>query len=169
MNICIYKLSKTKKSRLWPSVELFFQYGLSDSFELGMTTNFSGLIGDVKYQFFDGEVLDMAVDLGVGTSSAPQIRDNETSYDTYNSIYPAAIFTLNFSDRFRTSLSLEHKKSYNDDPEGEKSSTSFNGGSINVSAGKDYLFMAQTSYFTGKDFKGRDVLLRSFGLGFGFQ
>ena len=69
-----------------PSVELFFQYGLSDSFELGMTTNFSGLIGDVKYQFFDGEVLDMA----------------------------------------------------------------------------------QTSYFTGKDFKGRNVLLRSIGLGFGF-
>ena len=38
-----------------------------------------------------------------------------------------------------------------------------------VAIGKDYLFMAQTSYFTGKDFKGRDVLLRSFGLGFGFQ
>ena len=83
-NKIIRNLTKTKKSRLWPSVELFFQYGLSDSFELGMTTNFSSLIGDVKYQFFDGEVLDMAVDLGVGTSSAPQIRDNETSYDTYN-------------------------------------------------------------------------------------
>jgi hypothetical protein len=40
----IRNLTKTKKSRLWPSVELFFQYGLSDSFELGMTTNFSGLI-----------------------------------------------------------------------------------------------------------------------------
>ena len=133
-----------------------------------MTTNFTGLIGDVKYQFFDGEVLDMAVDLGVGTALVPHIVDNETKWDTYNSIYPAAIFTLNFSDKFRTSLSLEHKKSYNDSPESEKSNTSFNGGSINISAGKDYLFMAQTSYFTGKDFQGRDVLLKSFGLGFAF-
>ena len=28
------------KSRVWPSVELYVQNGLSDSFELGMTTNF---------------------------------------------------------------------------------------------------------------------------------
>ena len=44
------------KSRIWPTVEFFVQYGLSDSFELGMTTNFIGLIGDVKFQFFDGKV-----------------------------------------------------------------------------------------------------------------
>ena len=113
----------------------------------------------------------MAVDLGVGTSLLPQIRDNETKYDTFNSIYPAAIFTLNLSEKFRISLSLEYKKSYNDNPEGEKSRASFNGGSINISAGKNYLSMAQTSYFAGKDFQGRDVLLKSFGLefAFGFQ
>ena len=158
------------KSRVWPTVELFVQYGLSDRFELGMTTNFIGLIGDVKYQYFDGEVLDMAVDLGFGTSPGASTYDvdNETGDSLYNTFYPAAIFTLNFSEKFRTSLSHEHKKSYNTNPaEDEKSTASFNGGSINVSAGKDYLFMAQTSYFSGKDFQGRDVLLRSIGFGFG--
>ena len=63
-----------------------------------MTTNFIGLIGDVKYQYFDGEVLDMAVDLGVGTSPGASTYDvdNETGDSLYNTIYPAAIFTLNF-------------------------------------------------------------------------
>ena len=54
----------------------------------------------------------MAFDLGVGISSFPQIRDNETVYDSYYSIYPAAFFTLNLSDKFRASLGLEHKKIY---------------------------------------------------------
>ena len=151
-------------------MELFFRHGMSESLELGMTINFFSLIGDVKYQFFDGEVLDMAVDLGVGASPGASTvdTDNETEDSSCNSIYPAAIFTLNFSEKLKTSLGLEHKNSYNTNPvEGEKLSTSFNGGSINVSAGTDYLFMAQTSYFTGKDFKGRDVILRSIGIGLG--
>ena len=166
--------SSFKKSRLWPSWEFFFQYGLTDSFGMGLKTNLGSIIADTnfiadaKFQYFDGEVLDMAFDLGIGTSSFPQIRDNETVYDTYNSIYPAAIFTLNFSDKFRTSLSLEHKKIDNSNPEGDESSASFNGGSINISTGKDSNFIAQTSYFTGKDFKKYEVVLRSIGFGFAF-
>jgi len=71
---------------------------MSESLELGMTINFFSLIGDVKYQFFDGEVLDMAVDLGVGASPGASTvdTDNETEDSSCNSIYPAAIFTLNF-------------------------------------------------------------------------
>ena len=95
---------------------------------MGLKTNLASIIADTnlvldaKYQFFDGGVLDMAFDLGIGTSSFPQIRDNETVYDTYYSIYPAALFTLNLSDNFRTSLGLEHKKIYNINTEGEESS-----------------------------------------------
>ena len=100
----------------------------------------------------------MAFDLGIGTSSFPQIRDNEIVYDTYYSIYPAAIFTLNLSDYFRTSLGLEHKKIYNSNPEGEESSASFNGGSVNISVGKEFNFIVQTSYFDGKDFKNNEVV-----------
>ena len=86
----------------------------------------------------------MAFDLGVGISSFPQIRDNETLYDTYYSVYPAAIFTLNFSDKFSTSLGLEHKKIYNSNPEGEESSTSLKGGYVNISAGNELNFIVQT-------------------------
>ena len=104
-------------------------------------------VADSKYQYFDGEVLDMAFDLGIGTSSFPQIRDNETVYDTYYSIYPAAWFTLKLSDKFRASLGLEHKKIYNSNPEGEKWSAGFNGGSVNILAGKEFNFLVQTSLF----------------------
>ena len=83
----------------------------------------------------------MAFDLGVGISSFPQIRDNETVYNSYYSIYPAAFFTLNLSDKFRTSLGLEHKKIYNSNPEGEGSIAVFNGGFVNISAGKDFNFI----------------------------
>ena len=44
---------------------------------------------------------------------------NETVYDTYYSIYPAALFTLKLSDKLRTSLGMEHKKIYNSNPEGD--------------------------------------------------
>ena len=95
-------------------------------------------------------------------------RDNETEYDSYYSIYPAAIFTLNWSDYFMTSLGLEHKKIYNSNPEGEDSIASFNGGSVNISAGKEFYFIIQTSYFDGKDFKNNEVVLRSIGFGLAF-
>ena len=140
-NETLYDGSSIKKSRFWPSWEFFVQHGITENFGLGLKTNLASIIADTnlvldaKYQYFDGEVLDMAFDLGIGTSSFPQIRDNETVYDTYYSIYPAAIFTLNLSDKFRTSHGLEHKKIYNSNPEGEESSASFNGGSVNISAG----------------------------------
>ena len=95
-------------------------------------------------------------------------RDNETEYDSYYSIYPAAIFTLNWSDYFMTSLGLEHKKIYNSNPEVERSIVSFNGGSVNISARKDFNFIFQTSYFDGIDFKNNEVVLRSLGFGLAF-
>ncbi len=70
---------------------------------MGLKTNLesviedTNLVADAKYQYFEGEVLDMTFDLGIGTSSFPQIRDNQTVYDTFYSIYPAALFTLNIS------------------------------------------------------------------------
>ena len=75
---------------------------------------------------------------------------NETVYDTYYSIYPAALFTSKLSDKLRTSLGLEHKKIYNSNPEGEESSASFKGGSVNISAGEEFNFIVQTSYFLGE-------------------
>ena len=95
-------------------------------------------------------------------------RDNETEYDSYYSIYPAAIFTLNWSDYFMTSLGLEHKKIYNSNPEGEQSSASFDGVSVDIPAGKEFNFIVQTSYFYGKDFKNNEVVLRSIGFVFAF-
>ena len=89
----------------------------------------------------------MAFDLGIGNSYFPQIRDNETVCYTFYSAYPAALFTLKLSDKFRTSLGLEHKKIYNSNPEGEKSIASFNGGSVNISAGEEFNFIVQTSLF----------------------
>ena len=86
----------------------------------------------------------------------------------FYSIYPAVIFTLNLLDNFRTSLGLEHKKIYNSNPEGEESTASFNGGSVNISAGKEFNFIVQTSYFYGNDFKNNEVVLRSIGFGFAF-
>ena len=83
---------------------------------MGLKTNLASVIVNTnlvtaaQYQYFDGEVLDMAFDLGIGTSSFPQIRDNETVYDTFYSIYPAALFTFKLSDKFGTSLGMEHKK-----------------------------------------------------------
>ena len=43
---------------------------------------------------------------------------------------------------------MEHKKIYNSNPEGKGSSTSFKGGSVNISAGEELNFIVQTSYFT---------------------
>ena len=73
----LYDGSSLKKSRLWPSWEFFLQYRLTDSFGMGLKTNLGSIIADAKFQFFDGEVLDMAFDLGIGTSSFRQIRDNK--------------------------------------------------------------------------------------------
>ena len=58
------------------------------------------------------------------------------------------LLLFHFSNNFRTSLGLEHKKIYNSNPEGEESSASFNGGSVNISAGEELNFIVQTSYFT---------------------
>ena len=86
---------------------------------MGLKTNLASIIADTnlvldaKYQYFDGKVLDVAFDLSIGTSFFPQIRDNETVYDTYYSIYLAALFTLMLSENFMSSLGLEHKKIYN--------------------------------------------------------
>ena len=170
-NETLHDGSSIEKSRFWPSWEFFGQYGITENFGLGLKTNLASifadtnLVLDAKYQYFDGVVIDMEFDLGVGISSFPQIRDNETVYDSYYSIYPAAIFTLNLSDYFRTSLGLEHKKIYNSNPEGEESSASFKGGSVNISAGEEFNFIVQTSYFYGKDFKNNKVFLRSIGFG----
>ena len=60
---------------------------------------------------------------------------------------------------------MEHKKIYNSNPEAEESSASFNGGSVNISASKEFNFIVQTSYFDGKDFKNNEVVLRSIGFG----
>ena len=152
-NETLHDGSSIEKSRFWPSWEFFVQNGITENFGLVLQTNLASiiadtnLVADAKYQYFDGEVLDMAFDLGIGTSSFPQIRDNETVYDTYYSIYPAALFTLKLSDKLRTSLGMEHKKIYNSNPEGEGSSTSFKGGSVNISAGEEFTFLVQTSYF----------------------
>ena len=96
------------------------------------------------------------------------MRDNETVYDTYYSIYPAALFTLKLPANFRSSLGLEHKKIYNSNPEGEKLSASFNGGSVNISAEEEFNFIVQTSYFYGKDFKNNEIVLRRIGFGLAF-
>ena len=173
-NETLHDGSSIEKSRFWPSWEFFVQHGITKNFGLGLKTNLvsivadTNFVADAKYQYFDGEVLDMAFDLGVGISSFPQTRDNETVYDNYYSVYPAAIFTLNLSDYFRTSLGLEHKKIYNSNPEGEESTASFRGGSVNISAGKDFNFIFQTSYFDGNDFKNNEVVLRSIGFGLAF-
>ena len=63
---------------------------------------------------------------------------------------------------------MEHKKIYNSNPEGEGSSTSFKGGSVNISAGEELNFIVQTSYFYGNDFKNYEVVLRSIGFGLAF-
>ena len=173
-NETLFDGSSIEKSRLWPSWEFFAQHGITENFGLGLKTNLVSIFADTnfvldaKYQYFDGEVLDMAFDLGVGTSSFPQIRDNDTVYDSYYSIYPVAIFTLNLSDNLRTSLGLEHKKIYNSNPEGEESITSFNGDPVNILAGKEFNFIVQTSYFDGKDFKNNEVVLRSISFGLAF-
>ena len=99
-NETLYDGSSIEKSRFWPSWEFFVQHGITENFGLGLKTNLASiiadtnLVADAKYQYFDGEVLDMAFDLGISTSSFPQIRDNETVYHTYYSIYPEALFTL---------------------------------------------------------------------------
>ena len=85
--------SSIEKSRFWLSWKFFVKHGISEYFGLSLKTNLASVITDAKYQYFDGEVLDMAFDLGIGTTSFPQIRDNETVYDTYYSIYPAALIT----------------------------------------------------------------------------
>ena len=91
-NETLYDGSSIEKSRFWPSWEFFVQHGITENFGLGLKTNLASiiadtnLVADAKYKYFDGEVIDMAFDLGISTSSFPQIRDNETVYDTYYSI-----------------------------------------------------------------------------------
>ena len=63
---------------------------------------------------------------------------------------------------------MEHKKIYNSNPEGEESSASFKGVSVNISAGEEFNFIVQTSYFYGKDFKNNEVVLRIIGFGLAF-
>ena len=72
------------------------------------------------------------------------------------------------SENFMSSLGLEHKKIYNSNPQGEQSSTSFDGGSVNISAGEEFNFIVQKSYFFVEDFKNNEVVLRSIGFGLGF-
>ena len=70
----------------------------------------------------------------------------------FYSIYPKALFTLELSNKFRTSFGLEHKKIYNSNPEGEESNASFNGGSVNISAGEEFNFYCSDKLFLRKGF-----------------
>ena len=63
---------------------------------------------------------------------------------------------------------MEYKKIINSNPEGEESCVSFNGGSVNVSAGEDFNLIFHTSYFYVNNFKNNEVVLKSIGFGFAF-
>ena len=79
-NETLYDGSSIEKSRFWPSWEFFGQYGITENFGLGLKTNLASIVADTnfvadaKYQYFEGEVLDLAFDLGVGISSFPQMK-----------------------------------------------------------------------------------------------
>ena len=80
-NETLYDGSSIEKSRFWPSWEFFAQHGITENFGLGLKTNLASIVADTnfvedaKYQYFEGEVLYMAFELGVGISSFPQIYE----------------------------------------------------------------------------------------------
>ena len=79
-NETLYDGSSIDKSRLCPTWELFGQYGITEKFGFGLKTYLASIVvdknfdADTKYQYFNGEVLDMVFDLGVGISSFPQMK-----------------------------------------------------------------------------------------------
>ena len=79
-NETLYDGSSIEKSRFWPPWEFFGQYGITEKFGFGLKTYLASIVvdknfdADTKYQYFNGEVLDMVFDLGVGISSFPQMK-----------------------------------------------------------------------------------------------
>jgi hypothetical protein len=75
------------------TMEASYRTGLGSNFDFGIKGYFIGAVIDGKYQFYDDERFDAAIDFGLGYQ---QLKDGDTEV-TIVDLYPALLMTLGVS------------------------------------------------------------------------
>lgn len=91
------------------------------------------IVLDGKYQFYNGNKFDMAVDLGIGYNEIENIR--------YTDIYPALLFSYKCSNSF--GITLAPKKIIRQIENGTPTSQEWTGGTISFFLGKKTKFIPE--------------------------
>lgn len=148
--------------------ELIFRTAVSKRFDFGAKFYFSlpvGLMLDGKYQFVDGEKVDMAADLGVSYCGYEVDDEGVRFFD----IQPALLMTYNFTERFSVTLAPKAIiRNINHGDEGDDTQT-FVGGTLTMSlGGKKMKIMPEIGYYKGEDRLGQDVSVIHGGIGIKF-
>lgn len=145
--------------------EFLFRIGVSESFDFGgkvyASFPFMGVVLDGKYQFVDGDILDMAIDLGVSYTGV-EVGDVKTNYLDF---YPALLMTLNFSEKFSVTLAPKVLlRQVSSDIEDDYTET-IPGATLTLSIGKKVRVMPEIGFYKGEDRTGQEIEFMHYGLG----
>jgi hypothetical protein len=145
--------------------ELLIRSGVTESFDFGAKFWTVGLAVDGKYQFVDGEKIDMAVDLGFSYSGI-EVDDEGVRYFGF---HPALLMTYNFSEKFSVTLSPRAViLNVSHDEEGDDTQT-FLGGTLTLSlGGKKVRILPEIGYYKAEDRLGQEVEVIHGGIGIKF-
>jgi len=145
--------------------ELFLRSAVTENFDFGAKFWTVGLSVDGKYQFVDGEKLDMAVDLGFSYSGI-EVDDEGVRYLSFQ---PVLLMTYNFTEKFSLTLAPRAVIAVvSHDEEGDDTQT-FVGGTLTLSlGGKKMKILPEIGYYKAEDRLGQEVEVTHGGIGIQF-
>lgn len=144
--------------------ELLFRTAVTESFDFGAKFFLLGISVDGKYQFVDGDKLDMAVDLGFAYSGI-EVDDEPVRFIDCQ---PALLMTYNFQENFSVTLAPK-AVIRNVTRDGEEDTQTFVGGTLTLSfGGKKVRILPEIGYYKGEDRLGQDVSVTHGGVGIKF-
>jgi hypothetical protein len=145
--------------------ELLIRSAVTESFDFGAKFWTLGLSVDGKYQFVDGEKLDMAVDLGFSYSGI-EVDDEGVRYLSFQ---PALLMTYNFTEKFSVTLAPRAViLNVSHDEEGDDTQT-FLGGTLTLSfGGKKVRILPEIGYYKAEDRLDQEVEVIHGGIGIKF-
>lgn len=122
-----------------------------------------GIVVDGKYQFFDGDDVDMAFDLGVSYAGIA-VGDVDA---TFLDFYPALLMTYNFSEKFSATLAPKVlTRRFSSDT--ETYTESYPGATLTIAIGGKFRIMPEVGVYKGKDSLGQDIQFTHWGVGLNF-
>ena len=148
----------------YSKLELLIRTAVTESFDFGAKFWTGGISVDGKYQFVDGEKLDMAADLGFSYSGI-EVDDEGVTFIDFQ---PALLMTYNFDEKFSLTLAPKAviRKVSRDN---EEDTNTFLGGTLTLSlGGKKVRILPEIGYYKGEDRLGQEVSVTHGGVGIQF-